>query len=96
MEVSLRQSFELLRVYCEKEDFKGWDPFDGLSSNLFKSLPFVKNNRFFRLIWIQFFKKSPLNLRLITNVPKEYNAKGLGLFLTGYCNLYHVQPSEEY
>jgi rhamnogalacturonyl hydrolase YesR len=29
-------------------------------------------------------------------VPKEYNPKGLGLFLTGYCNLYKADPKEEY
>jgi len=32
----------------------------------------------------------------VTMVPKEYNPKGLGLFLTGYCNLYAREPKEEY
>ena len=29
-------------------------------------------------------------MRKLVLVPKEYNAKGIGLFLSGYCNLYHV------
>lgn len=29
-------------------------------------------------------------------INKEYNPKGLGLFLIGYCNLYQVDPKEEY
>ena len=41
-----------------------------------------------RLVVIQGFKRCPINLRRIALVPKEYNAKGIGLFLSGYCNLY--------
>ncbi len=29
-------------------------------------------------------------------ISKEYNPKGLGLFLTGYCNLYKTNPKKEY
>lgn len=95
MSVSFPESFERLRQYCEQEGFKGWDPYDGLTSKLFRGLPFIRSNRFFRLAWIQFFKKSPVNLRRLALVPKEYNAKGLALFLTGYCNLYKLNPSED-
>lgn len=87
-------SFQKLKSYCEQEEFKGWDPFDGLNSQLFNALP-TKQSRFFRLAWLQFFKRSPINLRKITYTPKGYNAKGLGLFLTGYCNLYKLNPQDE-
>ncbi len=80
-------SFNLLRSYCEKESFKGWDPYDGLNSRVFQALPFFKEKALWRLIVIQGFKRSPVNLRRIAQVPKEYNAKGIGLFLQGYCNL---------
>lgn len=85
-----------LKEYCELEDFKGYDPYDGLNSTLFQSLKPISNNRIARLIWIQAFKRSPFNLRKITGVKKEYNAKALGLFLSGYCNLYKTAPSQEY
>ena len=39
---------------------------------------------------IQGFKRSPWNLRRLFAVPKQYNAKGIGLFLQGYCNLLKV------
>jgi len=90
------KSFDKLRALCEAEGFKGWDPYDGLNSQLFQSIPFVRNNRFSRLAWIQLFKRSPLNLRTFTKVPKDFNAKGLGLFITGYCNLYLLEPKNEY
>ena len=81
-------SFYKLKIYCEKEQYKGWDPYDGLNSSLFNSLPFIKSNRFSKLAWIQFFKRSPVNIRQVFGVKKDFNSKGLGLFVSGYCNLY--------
>lgn len=83
-------SFCGLKAYCEQEHFKGWDPYDGLNSRVFQALPFLKNSALCRLVVIQGFKRSPINLRKLAFVPKEYNAKGIGLFLSGYCNLYKI------
>ncbi len=95
-EAQIKKSFESLKDYCEKENYKGWDPYDGLNSKVFQTLPFVSKSRFFRLAWIQFFKRSPFNFRKITGVKKGYNAKGVGLFLIGYCNLYKRDPKQNY
>ena len=54
---------------------------------MFQATP-LKNWDLARLAWIQTFKRNPINLRKLFLVPKEYNAKGIALFLTGYCNLY--------
>ncbi len=89
-------SFNLLKNYCEPEAFKGYDPYDGLNSKLFRAIPAVSKNRYARLLWIQTFKRSPVNLRAITGVKKEYNPKALGLFLSGYCNLYQTKPDQKY
>ena len=91
----IKDSVKKLKEYCEVEGFKGWDPYDGLNSKVFKALKLDKV-QFFRLAWIQLFKRNPVNLRTLMMVPKEYNPKGLGLFLTGYCNLYRGDPREEY
>lgn len=91
-----KESFNKLKNYCENEGFKGWDPYDGLNSTLFQATPFLSKSRFFRLAWIQFFKRSPINFRRLAGVKKGYNSKGLGLFLSGYCNLYKIDPREEY
>src|SRR5690606_10289047 len=91
----MRHPFNQLRQYCESQQFKGWDPYDGLNSKLFQAMPFSKN-RLARLAWIQLFKRSPFNLRPLTSVAKDYNAKGVGLFLHGYSNLYKTDPREEY
>lgn len=89
------ESFKKLSSYCEAEQFKGWDPYDGLNSWVIQKTPLGKS-RFFRLAWIQLFKRNPINLRTLFGVKKDYNPKGLGLFLTGYCNLYKVEAKQEY
>lgn len=88
--MTINDSFLKLKSYCEKEEFKGWDPYDGLNSKVFQALPFFKNSALCRLIVIQGFKRCPFNLRPLAMVPKEHNAKGIGLFLGGYCNLYNA------
>jgi hypothetical protein len=68
-----------LDEYCHEVGFKGWDLFDGLNSRLFRNSPLYASPAS-RLAWIQFFKRSPVNLRRVALVPKEHNPKGLGLF----------------
>lgn len=91
----LQKSFKDLKDFCEAESFKGWDPYDGLNSWVIQKTPLGKS-RFFRLAWIQAFKRNPINLRTFFGIKREYNPKGLGLFLTGYCNLYQIDQKEEY
>ena len=84
------ESLSKLQKYCEAEDFKGWDPYDGLNSRIFNAVPLLKNSALSRLIMIQFFKRSPVNLRRVGMIPKDYNPKAIALFLSGYCNLYEA------
>jgi hypothetical protein len=85
----LLERFHNLKTYCENQNYQGWDPYDGLNSKVFQATPF-KRWSFARLAWIQFFKRNPVNLRKLLLVPKGHNPKALGLFLTGYCNLYEL------
>lgn len=85
----IEESFSRLRTYCEAEHYKGWDPYDGLNSAIFQASPF-KHWDIARLVLIQLCKRSPINLRPLLLVPKQHNAKGIGLFLNGYCNLYRL------
>lgn len=97
MNVALvEESFNKLKDYCEKQEFKGYDPYDGLNSKFFSKLILLKDIKYVKLAWIQFFKRSPINLRTLFGVEKDYNSKGLGLFLAGYCNLYKLNPNPEY
>ena len=96
MNIQLNSSFKQLKNYIEIQNFKGYDPFDGLNSRLFQSVPLLKNNKWIRLAWLQFFKRSPINFRPLVGIKKDYNPKGLGLFLLGYINLYNRNPEAEH
>ena len=91
----MRIILEKLLAKLESNNFKGWDLFDGLNSKVFRKSP-LYNSRFFRLLWIQFFKRSPLNFRKFMAVPKGYNAKGIALFIQGLINLYKTNKDSEY
>jgi hypothetical protein len=84
-----QNSFQKLKTYCEAENFKGWDPYDGMNSKVFQALP-LKHWDLARLAWIQGFKRSPINFRKLLLVPKQHNSKGVALFLLGYCRLYRA------
>lgn len=91
------QNIENTISFKSKEiNYRGYDPFDGLNSYIFKIFPFLKKSRLFKLFWLQLFKLSPINFRYIVGIKKEYNPKGLGLFLSGYCNLYKINNSNEH
>ena len=71
------EAFQLLK----SDDFKVHDPFDGLQSKKFKGL--VGYSKWSRLLWLQFHKRSPINLRRLFSIEKEINPKGLALLLSG-------------
>ncbi len=96
MNSKLTGALNRLQAYCEAENFKGYDPYDGLNSRFFQAIPLLSTHRISRLAWIQFFKRSPLNLRSATGIKKDYNPKAMGLFLSSYCNLYHAEAKQEY
>ncbi len=89
MDKIVKDSFNSLKSYCETKNFEGWDPYDGLNSKFFQYSP-LKKYGLFRLAWIQFFKRCPVNLRKPLLVPKMHNNMGLGLFLSGYCLLFKL------
>jgi len=81
---SITVSLDKLQRYIENENYKGWDPYDALSSPLFK-LPFFRSNKLIRFGAQQLVKRSKISLRPLLRVPKGYNPVTLGLVLQGYC-----------
>ena len=78
----IQSALNELLSFTQKEDYKGWDPFDSLTSKVFKYSPFYRS-RIFRLAWIQFFKHCPINFRNLVFVGKAHNPKGEALFASG-------------
>ncbi len=78
-----------------KNNFAGYDPFDGLNSYFFNLLPKLKKG-ILGLAWIQFHKRSPINLRPLFAIPKKRNPKGIGLFILGLLEDYRRTGDSQY
>ncbi len=89
-------SLEKLAAYCSRQDWSGYDPFDGLNSRIFQQIPFLQGGRISRLLFLQLNKKCPVNLRPVLGVRKQRNPKGIGLFLHGVLNLYEKTGDAQY
>lgn len=79
MRNSIEQALNDLLQWCRARNFAGHDPFDALNSSIFQATPFARSETA-RLVWTQLIKRSPVNLRPVTGVPAQKNAKGLALF----------------
>jgi len=71
-----------LLTKLRSNEFAGYDVYDGLNSRLLKSLGLYRFP-LVRLAWIQFFKRSPVNLRIFARIPKKRNPKGVALVILG-------------
>lgn len=90
--MTVESSLEKLIAYIEKEQFKGYDPYDTLNS----FIPFSKMGKWIPAIAIQVQKRNPINIRPFLGIKKGYNPKGMGLFLKAYCKLYKKTKEEHY
>jgi hypothetical protein len=86
--------YDQLFSWCREHDFAGHDPFDALNSRLFQATPLNKL-RIVRLAWTQAVKRSPADLRFVTRVPHERNAKGLALFALAQLARHRQLKTEE-
>jgi hypothetical protein len=89
------ESWEALYTSVRKADYAGYDPYDGLNSRLFRSTPLYRG-RLARLLWIQFFRRCPVNLRSLVGIDREPNPKGLGLFMSGLVERYRATGDRAY
>lgn len=92
--MSVQSHLDALLRFVEKENYMGYDPYDALNSPAFHILSL--KSKYIRIAFIQFMKKSPINIRPIMGIKKDYNPKGLGLFLWSYAKLYKIDHKQEY
>lgn len=83
-----------LKDYIEREDCKGYDPYDALNSPILKYFSF--NKKYLRIAFIQTLKRLPINIRPLLGIKKDHNPKGLGLLLWGCAKLYRIEKGKKY
>lgn len=80
----IHSSLDRIWHYIEGEEFRGYDPYDVLNSNI----DFARFGKWIPVLAIQLQKRNPVNLRPLLGIRKDYNPKGMGLLLQAYSILY--------
>jgi len=83
----LEEILRLILKYAQRENFKGYDPYDALNSPILNRIAF---NKYLRIFFTQLIKHFPFNIRKLLFIKKDYNPKGIGLFLSVYSKLKDV------
>jgi hypothetical protein len=81
-----------IRTWGEARDWKGYDPFDALNSPA--ALFLTLGTRLGRRLFTQAVKQSPLNLRPLLGIRPAWNAKALGLVVSGYARIWAATGDE--
>jgi rhamnogalacturonyl hydrolase YesR len=84
----LFQSIQKLSRWLEKNDYKGYDTFDGLDSPILR--PFTFNNKFLRIALQQSVRRSIVNVRPVLGIRKSRSTKGMGFIARGFLRLYQT------
>jgi hypothetical protein len=87
----LRNTLETLEDHLETERFRGYDPYDALTSPLFR-LPVFRSSKWVRLAAEQALKRSAINLRPLLRIPKGYNPVTLAFVLEACAYRSRVDP----
>jgi hypothetical protein len=83
----IKDAADKLIHYIESENYKGYDPYDGLHSYLF-SIPILGTNKKIRFLGQQFIKRFPINIRPLLGIQKGLNPVTAGLCLQAYGNMW--------
>jgi hypothetical protein len=90
---SIEDSLDRLEKWIEVHDFKGYEPFDGLTSFL---LPLTMNSRPMRQILQQAVRRAPFNLRPLLGIKPLDSTKGRGYFAWAYLKRYQHTKDPTY
>jgi hypothetical protein len=93
LDADVEHAIVKLESHIEQERYRGYDPYDVLTSPLFK-LPGLRSNKVIRFGVQQVFRRIPLNLRPLLGIQKGYNPVTLGLCIQAYSYLWSVWQSK--
>src|ERR1700720_4238902 len=92
-QVLVRQSLDQVERWVECHNYRGYEPFDGLSS-WFRPLTF--GNLFAERLLLQLIRQCPINLRPVMGVKPKESTKGRGYMAAGYLARYRTTRSSDY
>ena len=89
----IEASLNRVQGWVEERDYRGYEPFDGLSS-WFRPLTF--HNLFAERLLLQLVRQSPVNLRPLMGITPKDSTKGRGYMAHGYLFRYKTTGKAEY
>ncbi len=81
-------SIGTLSAWLEKNDYRGYDTFDGLNAKYLRPLTFETN--FLRTVLQQGVRRFPLNFRPLLGIAKSRSTKGIGYLAKGFIRLHQA------
>lgn len=93
MKEILERSIQKVERWIEDHNYKGYEPFDGLSSFL---RPLTFGNLFLERILQQLVRQSPVNLRPLFGVKPLESTKGRGYIACGYLKMFQLAGKQKY
>lgn len=82
------ESILRLSGWLEKNDYRGYDTFDGLNARFVRPLTF--ENKFLRTVLQQGVRRFPINLRPLLGVAKGHSTKGMGFLARSFIRLHRA------
>ena len=93
MKPILERSIKKVEKWVERHNYKGYEPFDGLSSFV---RPLTFHKTFAERILQQIVRQSPVNLRPLLGVQPQESTKGRGYMAWGYLTMVKITGEQEY
>ncbi len=89
----IKNSINKLEKWVEDHGYKGYEPFDGLSSAF---RPFTFGNLLLDRLLLQLVRQSPINLRPLLGIKPEESSMGRGYMALGYLNMLKITGEKVY
>ena len=86
--LQISESIARLSGWLVKNDYQGYDTFDGLNAKFARPLTFETN--FLRTVLQQGVRRFPINLRPVLGIPKSHSTKGMGFLARAFIRLHQA------
>jgi hypothetical protein len=93
MKQQIAESVHKVEKWVEDHGYKGYEPFDGLSSWL---RPLMGSNLFAERVLLQLLRRIPINIRPLLGVKPKESTKGRGYMAYGYLLLHKMTKENTY
>ena len=86
MKMKLHESMRRLSEWLERNDYRGYDTFDGLNARFVR--PLTLNSPFLRTVLQQGVRRFPINLRPLLGITPSRSTKGMGFLARAFLRLH--------